>query len=65
MDTEDRLPVSADVEEIEGGLAVRFSVVDVDDVELTGAVPKAIALHELSFQERPDGDWSCQVTIDI
>jgi SHS2 domain-containing protein len=39
--------------------------VDVDDVELTGAVPKAIALHELSFQERPDGDWSCQVTIDI
>lgn len=65
MDTADRLPVTAEVEDDPEGLAVRFTVVDTDDIELTGAVPKAIALHELSFDEQPDGTWSCQVTIDI
>lgn len=65
MDTEDRLPVATDVDEIEGGLAVRFTVVDIDDVELTGAVPKAVTRNDSSLDEQPDCSWSCQVTIDI
>ena len=64
MDTEGQLPVDADVAAIDGGLDVRLRVIDTDRVDLVGAVPKAVSLHELRF-ERSDAGWSCSVTLDV
>ena len=33
----------------DGGLAVRWRTTGTDAVELVGAVPKAVSLHELRF----------------
>ncbi|MFB8776766.1 archease [Streptomyces broussonetiae] len=46
-----------------GGLEVRLAVAGVSDVEITGAVPKAVSWHELRMGPDPYG-WSCAVTID-
>lgn len=49
--------------EVEAG-RLRLGLAPVEDVELTGAVPKAVALHELHFGPGDQG-WSCTVTIDV
>ncbi|MFI7608375.1 archease [Micromonospora sp. NPDC049366] len=65
MDTADELPLTSEVsDDGDGGLLVRWRVTGTDAVELVGAVPKAVSLHELRFG--PDGDrWSCAVTLDV
>ncbi|MFD0784951.1 archease [Micromonospora azadirachtae] len=65
MDTADELPLTTEVtDDGHGGLRVRWRVTDTGAVELIGAVPKAISLHELRFG--PDGGrWSCAVTLDV
>ncbi|MEV0394238.1 archease [Polymorphospora rubra] len=64
MDTEGRLPASADVAAVGGGFEVRLRMADPDRVEVVGAVPKAVSLHELRFAPGADG-WSCAVTLDV
>ncbi|MEV0730471.1 archease [Polymorphospora sp. NPDC050346] len=64
MDTEGRLPASADVAAVDGGFEVRLRMADPDRVEVVGAVPKAVSLHELRFAPGADG-WSCAVTLDV
>lgn len=64
MDTEGQLPVDADVTAVDGGLDVRMRMTDTDRVELVGAVPKAVSLHELRFESTGAG-WSCTVTLDV
>ncbi|MFC0529343.1 archease [Phytohabitans kaempferiae] len=64
MDTEGRLPAAADVAAVDGGLDVRMWLADPDRVELVGAVPKAVSLHELRFAPGVEG-WSCAVTFDV
>ncbi|MGN9779632.1 archease [Micromonospora sp. H33] len=65
MDTTGELPLRTEVtDDGAGGLRVRWHTVGTDAVELIGAVPKAVALHELRFG--PDGPgWSCAVTLDV
>ncbi|MFI7519619.1 archease [Micromonospora globbae] len=65
MDTADELPLTTEVtDDGSGGLRVRWRVTGTADVELVGAVPKAVSLHELRFG--PDtGGWSCAVTLDV
>ncbi|MGK5740489.1 archease [Micromonospora sp. URMC 103] len=65
MDAADELPLTTEVtDDGAGGLLVRWRVTATDAVELVGAVPKAISLHELRFGR--DGDrWSCAVTLDV
>lgn len=65
MDTTGELPLRTEVtDDGAGGLRVRWRTVGTDAVELIGAVPKAVALHELRFG--PDGPgWSCAVTLDV
>ena len=48
----------------DGGLRVRLSLGDAARAEETGAVPKAVSLHDLRFTGDPSG-WSCGVTIDV
>jgi SHS2 domain-containing protein len=65
METADVLPLRAIVEPAEEeGYDVRFEVTGLDQVELIGAVPKAVSLHGLRFEEGSDG-WSCTVTLDV
>ncbi|HEX6473231.1 MAG TPA: archease [Streptosporangiaceae bacterium] len=63
-----RIPVDTSIDErtgaTEGRADVRFATVPAADVELVGAVPKAVALHELRFA-RTGGLWRCHVTIDV
>jgi SHS2 domain-containing protein len=65
METADVLPLRATVQPAEEeGYDVRFAVTDLDQAELIGAVPKAISLHGLRFEETTDG-WFCAVTLDV
>ncbi|MFE9207086.1 archease [Micromonospora sp. NPDC007230] len=65
LETAGVLPLATDVRPADGGgLLVRWWTVDTDAVELVGAVPKAVALHELRFGPDQDG-WSCAVTLDV
>ncbi|MCM0677414.1 archease [Micromonospora phytophila] len=65
METADELPLTTEVaDDGAGGLVVRWRTTDTDAVELIGAVPKAVSLHELRFG-RDGGGWSCAVTLDV
>lgn len=64
LDTAGQLPVDADAAAVDGGLEVRLQMVDAGRVELVGAVPKAVSLHELRF-DRDAAGWSCSVTLDV
>ncbi|TYC05490.1 archease [Micromonospora sp. WP24] len=65
METADELPLTTEVaDDGRGGLRVRWRVTHTDAVELIGAVPKAVSLHELRFGPDEAG-WSCAVTLDV
>ncbi|WP_341715744.1 archease [Micromonospora sp. FIMYZ51] len=65
LETTDELPLRTEVaDDGAGGLLVRWHTTGTAEVELTGAVPKAVALHELRFG-RDDRGWSCAVTLDV
>ncbi|MFE6281165.1 archease [Streptomyces sp. NPDC057877] len=64
MEVHGQVPV--DVAAAEGGagaVEVRLAVAGLSDVEITGAVPKAVSWHELRMGPDAYG-WSCGVTID-
>jgi SHS2 domain-containing protein len=63
-DTEEVIPLSAEVTCRTGGLRLRMDVAPLRDAEITGAVPKAVTLHGLRFS-REGGRWSCTATIDV
>ena len=66
LETEAALPLATEVRAADdGGLLVRWRTTDTDAVELIGAVPKAVSLHELRFGRDEDGGWSCAVTLDV
>ncbi|WP_189045471.1 archease [Micromonospora sonchi] len=65
METADELPLTTEVtDDGAGGLLVRWRTTGTAEVELTGAVPKAVSLHELRFSGDGTG-WSCTVTLDV
>jgi len=64
LDTRGLVPVGTEVVALDGGLAVRFAMTGAEGVPLVGAVPKAVSLHGLRFDQRGDG-WSCAVTLDV
>ncbi|TPQ15477.1 archease [Streptomyces sporangiiformans] len=69
LEVHGQVPLDVEVEEVEaeepdGSLDVRLAVADLSDVEITGAVPKAVSWNELHIGPGPYG-WSCAVTIDV
>jgi SHS2 domain-containing protein len=64
LDTQLAVPVAVDVEAAPDGLSVRWQLAAVDGIELTGAVPKAVTLHQLEITHGPHG-WCCGVTVDV
>jgi SHS2 domain-containing protein len=64
LDTEHAVPLDTEVEPCSNGVRIRLQLAAVDGVELTGAVPKAVTLHQLHITNSPGG-WSCGVTVDV
>jgi SHS2 domain-containing protein len=64
VDTTGQVPLRTDVSTVDDGLDVRLEMADPDTVEVTGAAPKAVSLHELRFAAGEAG-WSCAVTVDV
>ncbi|MEV2242378.1 archease [Micromonospora sp. NPDC049891] len=65
METTDELPLASEVtDDAGGGLSIRWRTSATAELELTGAVPKAVSLHELRFGRDGEG-WSCAVTLDV
>jgi SHS2 domain-containing protein len=64
LDTEHAVPLAVDVEPRSNGVRLRLQLAAVDRIELTGAAPKAVTLHQLHVTHGPDG-WSCGVTVDV
>lgn len=53
METEGELPLTTEARSADdGGLLVRWSMTGTDAVELVGAVPKAVSLHEFALRPR-------------
>jgi len=68
MDTADVIPLATRVERRreghEAGYEVVFDVCGLDQVEVIGAVPKAVCFHGRRLDETPEG-WTCSVTLDV
>lgn len=64
LDTEDEVPVDVDLAPAADGLHVGLQMADAGTLPATGAVPKAVTLHDLSFGRGAQG-WSCSVTLDV
>src|SRR5690606_26023650 len=64
MDVDGHLPRRVSVESGRDGLMARLGMVDAAVLPTFGAVPKAVALHELSVAEDAGG-WRCSVTLDV
>ncbi|GAA4831566.1 archease [Saccharopolyspora rosea] len=64
LDTEDAVPLRAEVTGAAGDASVRLDLAPLDRVEVIGAAPKAVSLHDLRF-ERATGGWWCTATVDV
>jgi SHS2 domain-containing protein len=65
LEVDGEIALSADVAAAPGGgLRVRMRLGDAAQAEETGAVPKAVSLHDLRFSGDLSG-WSCAVTVDV
>ncbi|MER8220430.1 archease [Streptomyces sp. NPDC094143] len=63
MEAYGEVPVDVEADEADGGLDVRLAVTALADVQITGAVPRAVAWEELRIGPDPYG-WSCSVRVD-
>ncbi len=65
LETAGLVPIDASLtDEDQASLTGSLTVVDVADVELVGAVPKAVARNDLFFGLE-HGGWRCRCTIDV
>lgn len=64
LDTAGQVPVAVTTTEDGDDLLVRFALADVADMPQIGAVPKAVALQDLTVR-REAGRWVCAVTLDV
>jgi SHS2 domain-containing protein len=69
MDVDGEIPLDVEVGAIRDArdgrvVSVRFRTANVGSVELVGAVPKAVSLHDLQLRGGPGG-WTCGVTLDV
>lgn len=66
LDADGEIPVTAAVRPApEGGVVLTLPLADVNEAEITGAMPKAASLHELHCTPDASGRWSCGITIDV
>lgn len=66
MDADDEIPVAVTVRPAgDCGVHLILSLADMDSVDITGAGPKAVTLHELRCSADASGRWSSSVTVDV
>jgi phage shock protein A len=66
LDADGEIPVASAVRPApEGGVMLTLPLADVNEAEITGAVPKAASLHDLRCAPDATGRWSCGITIDV
>lgn len=66
LDTRSEIPVAVAARRaVDGGIDLTLHLAGLDQVEITGAVPKAAALSGLRCGREESGRWSCAVTIDV
>ncbi|MEU8246482.1 archease [Nonomuraea sp. NPDC048916] len=65
MDTTEQIPIKAVALQRQNRLSLHLTMADLATVPQTGAVPKAVALHQLTFFEHRAGQWTCTVTLDV
>lgn len=64
LDTAGEIPLRATVEHARGTVRLRMDMTATDQLEVTGAAPKAVSLHNLQFGF--DGQqYSCVTIIDV
>nr|WP_243070597.1 archease [Candidatus Mycolicibacterium alkanivorans] len=64
LDTEAEAPVDLTLRDVEGGVEVRFAMVDATMLPQLGAVPKAVSLNDIRLSHGSAG-WRCLVTLDV
>jgi SHS2 domain-containing protein len=64
LDTAHEIPVDVEVDASDGGIDVRFAMVDAASLPQVGAAPKGVSLSDLRFGQGAAG-WSCSVTVDV
>jgi SHS2 domain-containing protein len=64
LDTQGAVVLGLHTERHPGGLRVHFPVASVHDVNIVGAIPKAVALSGLHCSSTSQ-HWSCAVTVDV
>ncbi len=64
LDTENVVALGAEVEHLRDTLRVRVPVAPLDELDLFGAVPKAVSLHGLDFSAH-GRLWRCTATVDV
>jgi len=66
LDADGEIPVTAAVRPVPGGgVILTLALADVNEAEITGAVPKGASLHDLRCAPDAAGRWSCGITIDV
>lgn len=66
MDADDEVPVAVTVRPAASGrVNVALGLTGLDAVEITGAAPKAVSLHEIRCSASAAGEWSASVTVDV
>lgn len=66
LDAKELVPVSADLRaDQDRGLEGELAMTSADDIEVIGAVPKAIARSDLRLDVDEAGQWWCRVTVDV
>jgi SHS2 domain-containing protein len=66
LDADGEIPVTIAIWPApDGGVVLSMQLADVGEAEITGAAPKAAALHDLRCAPGPAGRWSCGITIDV
>ncbi|MGP3960308.1 archease [Nonomuraea sp. 3N208] len=64
MDTTGQIPIKVAAQQEQNRLSLHLTMADLTTVPQTGAAPKAVTLHQLTF-EHDAGQWTCAVTLDV
>lgn len=65
LDARAEVVATAAVRTHPGGLEATFGLVPVAEVDVVGAVPKAVTYHRLSVGPVEGGGWRSRVTVDV
>ena len=66
LDTRGEIPVAVAARRAaDGGIDLTLHLAGLDQVQITGAVPKAASLSGLRCGRDESGRWTCAVTVDV